>query len=37
MLKALVTQVPSGTWAPTVDMNEARTGASSVMLEDGRI
>jgi hypothetical protein len=36
-LKATVIQVPSGTWVPSGSMAEARSGAASVLLQDGTI
>ncbi|MEW5975999.1 MAG: kelch repeat-containing protein [Acidobacteriota bacterium] len=37
LIKGSVTQVPSGTWAPTGSMMEMRAGASCARLQDGRI
>ena len=37
MLRGLGTQIPSGSWAPSGNMLEGRSGASSVLLEDGRV
>lgn len=36
-LKGSGIQVPTGTWAPSGNIAEARSGASSVLLEDGTI
>src|SRR5438105_15767653 len=33
----LAAQVPSGTWAPTANMAEARSGASAALLQDGSV
>src|SRR5262245_25989931 len=30
-------QVPSGTWAPSGNMAEVRSGAASALLQDGRV
>src|SRR2546426_10473120 len=30
-------QVPTGTWAPTGGMSSTRTGATAVLLADGRV
>ena len=37
LLKGSVIQVPTGTWVPSGQMTEARSGASTVLLDDGRI
>ncbi len=37
LIKGLVSQVPSGTWASAGTMAQARSGASSALLQDGRI
>src|SRR5258708_20330199 len=37
LLSASLPQVPSGTWVAVGAMNSARAGASSVLLQDGRI
>jgi len=37
LLSASLPQVPSGTWAAVGSMNSARAGASTVLLQDGRI
>jgi len=37
LLSASSLQVPSGTWVAIGPMNSARTGTSSVLLQDGRI
>lgn len=36
-LKGTAIQVPSGTWALSGNMAETRSGAASVLLEDGRV
>src|SRR6266516_4547869 len=33
----LINQAPTGTWAPAADMSSARSGASTVLLHDGRL
>src|SRR5258708_578584 len=37
LLSASLPQVPSGTWVAVGSMNSARAGASTVLLQDGRI
>src|ERR1700693_5669667 len=37
LLSASLPQVPSGTWIAVGPMNSARSGASAVLLQDGRI
>src|SRR5207302_1470372 len=37
VLRASAPHVPSNMWAPTGDMNEARAGASAVLLYNGRV
>ena len=37
LIKASAPQVPSNTWAPAGDMAKGRSGASSVLLYDGRV
>lgn len=37
LLSASLPQVPSGTWVAVGAMNSARAGASTVLLQDGRI
>src|SRR6266849_5026988 len=37
VLRASLPQVLSGTWVPVSPMNSARSGASSSLLEDGRV
>lgn len=37
LTKGTVSQVPTGTWAAAGNMASARTGASTVLLQDGRL
>ncbi len=37
LVKAAVLQVPSGTWAPTANLTDARANSSAALLSDGRI
>src|ERR1700722_13697899 len=37
LFSASLPQVPSGTWIAAAPMNSARSGASTVLLQDGRI
>jgi Bacterial Ig-like domain (group 3)/MBG domain (YGX type)/Kelch motif len=37
LLKGSIALVPSGTWAPSGTMSEARSGASAVLLQDSRV
>ena len=37
LLRGSVAQVPSGTWAPGGSLSEARDGAATVLLSDGRV
>src|SRR5467141_1538650 len=37
LVKAAVLQVPTGTWAPTANLADARANSSAALLSDGRI
>ncbi len=34
---ATISQVPTGTWGPAAPMSMVRSGASAVLLQDGRV
>src|SRR6059058_2488309 len=37
LIKGLISQVPTGTWAPAGNMTAVRSGAATVLLQDGRL